>query len=129
MSGPANNRYHIHLIIADWITKEDVYYTRVSPDDSANTSRFLHKISGDHQKSIGIEAVWVGKTVTGQVGDSGSDPFTGFQSFWAGAKKKIEHNNGQNAQEMTDLTFFVSPGLISTTPDNVSCFMPKYEKL
>ena len=50
--------------------------------------------NGSHDNNIGIEAAWVGSSITGTIGTS-PDTINGFQSFWVGAKKKLKFDNNE----------------------------------
>ena len=64
--------YYVHVIVANWVTHDkEIFYARVSPDATTGTKTHLQQISSKHNEAIGMEAAWVGASVTGTVGDSG----------------------------------------------------------
>ena len=43
--------------------------------------------------TIVIEAAWLGTTIRGLIGKD-AEAINGYQSYWAGAKKRLKYNNG-----------------------------------
>ena len=104
--------HYVHIIVANLNSYgKEIFYARVSPDATTGTTTHLQQISSYHNKAIGIEAAWVGASVTGTVGDSGVGQFTGYQSFWTGTKEKLDYGGHPGDDDLHEHTFIVSSAL------------------
>lgn len=73
----------------------------------------MQSISSHWGSAIGIEAAWLGKDLSGDVGSS----IIGKQSFWVGAQRGLQYID-ESAVDFKKQTFIVSPALNESNGGN-----------